>query len=683
LSGFYAKSASGVQYQGMFLKLNGATVKDFRIKNSYFENAFRNIGSIAGETQNSTLSNIYSNAIVKSTSTDSYARAGGLLGQAYTDTNNIVHCEFAGEVYNTGKKTGGIIGQSACAVNIKDCVMSGSVVSTYANVSSETGGFCGLVINAGNNAGTTSITGSVFKGTVDTRGSFVGGFVGKIEKCGLIITDSLNIGNIINTFENGSECFVGGFLGAGTSNSADKWTISNCLNAGTYSVTQKSLNGIIIGHRRWGGTRSASNIYVLSNAITTTGGETMSLDGGGNNTGVGYVDITGKSVNGYDALVNTPKLDFAEKWIAKKDALPIPRGTATTGCLATPDVAWTKNADNQYEITSIEELAGLACVVNGVAITGATLSKANALTASYVLTKDIALNNGDAKTWTDTAPMYDWIPIGNTSDGFQGTFEGNGNTISGIYLKASAGTQGLFGTATNASKLQNFKLKNSCFLSTKGTIGSIAGIEYGTATGIYSDAHVESAATGEYARISGMFGILGGYQKAQINKCWFAGTVVAAGDMVGAFAGQVGASEVVLDNCLNTGTITNSYDAAPKTGGLLGWIQNHAKVDLTVNNCYVDCEMYVMRNYQVGKVIGMIGNSASWLGSVVVSNVHASNFDINVNGVVETLKGQSGTANIKEGTITAVPVSELEENTALDFDTVWDIQNGKIVLRGF
>jgi len=679
--GIYAKSASGIQFQGLFLKLSGATVQNLRLENSYLENAFRNIGSIAGEMQNSTLSNVYSAAVVKSTSTDSFARVGGLVGQAYTNTNTISKCEFAGEVHNTGGKTGGIISQSGNNTTVEDCIVTGVVKSTFKGRNAETGGICGYVANSG----TTNIRGCVFKGNMDTAGGFVGGILGRVEKCAVVIENCLSAGTLINTYVDTGSCFVAGILGGGSNQATDNWTIRNCIVGGTYQITQKALNGIVVGHRRWSGsTRVASNVYVLNSGITAGDGGTLAMDGGGTNSGVGYVDVTGKSVNGYGALTNAPNLDYTTKWTLMDGTVPMPSGVAKTGALITPDVVWTKNADNKYEITSIEELTGLACVVNGVSVSNATLSKKDALTASYVLTKDITLNEGDASIWKAEAPLYKWIPIGNnTNDGFQGTFDGQGYTISGVYLNAEVSTQGLFGTITNAATVQDFSLKNSCFLTTKGTLGSIAGICYGTVSDVYTNAYVESTVTGEYARVSGMFGILGGYQTASVSRCQFDGTVKTAGDMTGGIAGQVGASPVTITDCLSTGTIISTFDAAPKAGGIFGWIQNHAKVDLSMENCYSDCTMSVMRNYQVGKVIGMIGNSSAWLGKVTVSNVYASNFVIDVKGTAETLGGASSAANIQSGTIKVLSVEEVEAKSGFDFTNVWKMQDGNVALKNF
>jgi hypothetical protein len=517
------------------------------------------------------------------------------------------------------------------------------------------------------------LTGSVFCGKLDTKGGFVGGIVGKVEKHTLTIENCLSNGNITNTYVDTGSCFVAGILGGGTNVAADNWTIKNCIVGGTFNITQASLNGIVIGHRRWSGaTRVASNVYVLSSAVTAGDGKALALDGGGSNSKAGYIDITGKSVSGYDAIVNAPNLDFHNAWVARKGDVPMPRGVVKSDALVTPDVVWTKNADNKYEITSMEELAGLACMVNGVALKDATLAKADAMKASYVLTNDLVLNEDET--------VFQWIPIGNTSDGFQGTFDGQGHTIEGIYVNSTEDSQGLFGTIANAATVKNFSLKNSRFYTTGMRIGSIAGSCYGTVSNVYSNADVESPRTGTYARVAGMFGLLGGSGEAKVSSCWFDGTVTAAGDMVGGIAGQVGASKVTLTDCLSTATIVNTYDAASKTGGLLGWIQNHAKLDLVMTNCYSDCTISTMRDYQVGKVIGMIGNSSAWLGSVVVSNVYASNFEVDVNGVIKTLGGASSAASIKTGTITVLPIDKLEEESGFDFTNLWKVQNGTVEL---
>ena len=153
------------------------------------------------------------------------------------------------------------------------------------------------------------------------------------------------------------------------------------------------------------------------------------------------------------------------------------------------------NADGAYELNSAEDLAGFAFVVNaGYAsgrykgvyyreggnvvgyVPGASdnalwdtdliptdftgLLKVDGTTftgKTVVLNVDVVLNEGDASTWTATSgPANVWQPIGGNINGsltdnragFDGTFDGKGHTISGLYVvpkKTDIMFSGLFG----------------------------------------------------------------------------------------------------------------------------------------------------------------------------------------------------------------------------------------------
>ena len=110
-------------------------------------------------------------------------------------------------------------------------------------------------------------------------------------------------------------------------------------------------------------------------------------------------------------------------------------------------------SSNPYVITNGAQLAYVAKAVNdGIG---------SYRTAHYRLGADIVLNEGDAASWAETAPANVWTPIGIATDGandnewragaFNGVFDGNGKTVSGVYVvndtdSKNAGT-GLFAIA--------------------------------------------------------------------------------------------------------------------------------------------------------------------------------------------------------------------------------------------
>ena len=105
----------------------------------------------------------------------------------------------------------------------------------------------------------------------------------------------------------------------------------------------------------------------------------------------------------------------------------------------------------------------------------------------YACLEDIKLNpieEGTVESWkTGEEPLNKWTPIGTKGKKFSGTFDGQGHTISGLYMKSNGNYLGLFGLLASNGKsvVKNFKLTNTYFENTgtgTGTsigLGSVAG----------------------------------------------------------------------------------------------------------------------------------------------------------------------------------------------------------------
>ena len=127
---------------------------------------------------------------------------------------------------------------------------------------------------------------------------------------------------------------------------------------------------------------------------------------------------------------------------------------------------------SQYEITNYHELLGLAKLVNE--------DNKNGIRA--VLMNDIVFNENllDENGNVQGDDLIVWTPIGDTPIGteknyFNGNFNGNGHTISGLYVNGGD-YAGLFGKAQGAPVIKGVGIVDSYF---KGTyVGGIAGAYY-------------------------------------------------------------------------------------------------------------------------------------------------------------------------------------------------------------
>ena len=192
------------------------------------------------------------------------------------------------------------------------------------------------------------------------------------------------------------------------------------------------------------------------------------------------------------------------------------------------------------------------------------------------LTDDIDLNEGftftedgyTSKTGEGTPKK--WTPIGSGAyfPTYSGEFDGNGHTISGLYIKedgASALATGLFGYFQGY--LHDVEIENS-YISSKGyCTGAFAGIVEGTIKNCTAEAVVSSDAGTSYL-LDGTGGIVGNLHNStsEALNCTFSGSVSSdKNPYVGGIAGDNLYGYVA--GCTNYGRVTSSTNAA---GGIVG-----------------------------------------------------------------------------------------------------------------
>ena len=106
-----------------------------------------------------------------------------------------------------------------------------------------------------------------------------------------------------------------------------------------------------------------------------------------------------------------------------------------------------------YAIADKEDLQAFAAKVN---------AGENAVNA--VLTADIDMTGED------------WTPIGDTNDGYTGTFDGNGHKISKLVCERTGDKQvsGLFAQLKENSVVKNLGMEDGVFTSSTSTAGAVA-----------------------------------------------------------------------------------------------------------------------------------------------------------------------------------------------------------------
>ena len=241
----------------------------------------------------------------------------------------------------------------------------------------------------------------------------------------------------------------------------------------------------------------------------------------------------------------------------------------------TPDTEWYSSDKTSFLISTPAQLAGFASLVNS----GTTFSG-----KSVYLDADIDLG------------YYEWIPIGNSANAFKGTFSGEGYSVYGLKINASAAYVGLFGNSTG--KITKLNVINATVYS--GNNYNYVSIACGYSGGEISDVSVSGYID---AKISSYVAGVVGSTSAIIKNCTNNAEIVADG-YVGGIAGL---SSNNISNCTNNGNISGK---ASYVGGIAGNVESSAERIFKgrTNNGSVSGRSYV------GGVMGRIYQFAETLG---------------------------------------------------------------------
>ncbi len=215
------------------------------------------------------------------------------------------------------------------------------------------------------------------------------------------------------------------------------------------------------------------------------------------------------------------------------------------------------NGNGYYEIGTADELYAFAAAVNEgyYAICGE-------LTDDIVINENVLNEDGTV----NGTPSRIWTPIGNDTNAYTGTFDGNGYSVSGLYYNDDNGyCVGLFGSVLGNGTVKNVGVIDS-YLNGYRYIGGVAGSNLGSVTNCNNTGEVG----GSYY-VGGVAGENYGAIENCYNEC-----SVSGDNNVG---GVVGYNNYILTDCCNTGEVTgNRY-----VGGVAGYNDNDTGI---VTNCY-------------------------------------------------------------------------------------------------
>lgn len=226
-----------------------------------------------------------------------------------------------------------------------------------------------------------------------------------------------------------------------------------------------------------------------------------------------------------------------------------------------------------------------------------------------------------------------WTPIGSMySTYYTGVFDGNGHTISGLYINTTSYEQALFGCIGPDSVVKNLGITNS-FISAGNTIGGLVSTNYnGTVENCFNEGNVyggdtvggivaygagtlsTSYNTGTISAVSGRAGGVIGDNYGDVINCYNTGNV--SGDYY--IGGIAGANDSTISNCYNTGKISGNEQACGIAGADFITIENSYYLEGSATEADPSATSNLSAQFESGEVAYLLenGNSSETAGNI-------------------------------------------------------------------
>lgn len=441
-------------------------------------------------------------------------------------------------------------------------VSGGSIenLSVYGNVATtETDSGVALIGGvAGEICDGASVTNCSFNGTVTTDGNNAGGVVGQIVRSGSVVQCYFN-GTVTGLNR------VGGVVGyVSDQNKAGELKVISCYAAG--KVVYNTDEGIVGGVTSNFVAGNAESVITVKNNYYLSTACDGAVNGG---TYEGCSKLSADLLKGAADLLGTPYVNNTEGDTVN-DGYPIFEWQGTPY-----QFKGSGTASDPYQISSKEELTIMRNLVNSEY----SSSKYNA--CYYVQTADIDLEN---MTWE---PIGVRLKNGKNAPMFFGSYNGQGHSITNLYVNREEKFAGLFGSFNGNGAIENLIVYGEVN-STANSAGGICG-EICNDGGIIRNCAFIGDVNGALEATGGVVGYA--WQSSTVENCYHNGSVTnstnnTAGGVVGkATAGSDAAGDVNIRNCYHVGAVTSGEGV---TGGVVGFTAelNNFTGSVYINNCY-------------------------------------------------------------------------------------------------
>lgn len=281
------------------------------------------------------------------------------------------------------------------------------------------------------------------------------------------------------------------------------------------------------------------------------------------------------------------------------------------------DTTWYNTTSTSFTLKNVEELAGLATIVNNG--TDDFKGKTIVLGGEFNIWN---INKENAETYNEFTPIGQGTSLSSETPDvafrpFRGTFDGNGKTICGLYHKYLQNPAeynkciGLFGSVENAT-VKNLNIYNSYIESFGCSVGLVCDFATGTTT--FDSIVLKDNFVCTYNNYLG--GVLG---------CAFD---------YGSTKANITFKNIDVNNSNQFAALWGTYDLP--CGGIVGSVYENSK--LSFNTCNVSCEMNLYNdccaNYQwfayrySGMLVGYVRGNSNAVKSFVANNITCTNVTV-------------------------------------------------------
>ena len=394
--------------------------------------------------------------------------------------------------------------------------------------------------------------------------------------------------------------------------------------------------------------------------------------------------------DGYSIEMNGFEKSYAESYAAEYDNIKF--NPFSLPAKPSEDYDWYDETDgNVYEISTADELWGFADIVD--------IGEDDFSGKTVKLTNDIDL--GGVTEIGYTISSNKWFPL----SGFNGTFDGQGHSIKGVFIDHRSQNQVGFFSALTANaiiknlniegiinggdyvgavvgKTANARIENCSFNgdinagSEYGYIGGIAGFGSGTITGCktYGSLNVRLSFVSD-SLLNGASGGIVGYMTGPttvISNCENNMNIVSNGLSLGGIAGQ-SMMMSKIEGCVNNGSISGYK----QVGGVLGRLVVMGS-GTPVNACTNNGSVYAS-DEDAGGIVGVTsGGDMHIVGCINNGSVEAR---INAAGILGhnsgvTVETSYNTGEIKAGSFAGGIIAKDSANGAVNCYNLGSISAG-------